>query len=56
MTQVDEGMRFSVWTGLEAHWPLGNINRARTETYEHSASFRANFNRCPIHEPAGMDR
>lgn len=50
---VDEAMRFSIWTGLEAHRPLGNINRARKATYEHSADFRANFNRCPIHEPAG---
>jgi hypothetical protein len=48
---VDEEMRFSVWTGLDAHRPLGNINRARRETYRHSASFRAGFNRCPIHEP-----
>ena len=48
---VDEAMRFSVWTGLAAHQPLGNINRARRETYEHSARFRANFNRYPIHEP-----
>lgn len=49
---VDEQMRFSVWTGLAAHEPLGNINRARKATYEHSAKFRADFNRCPIHEPA----
>lgn len=48
---VDEAMRFSIWTGLAAHGPLGNINRARKATYEHSASFRANFNKCPIHEP-----
>ena len=48
---VDEEMRFSVWTGLSAHQPLGNINRARKSTYEHSADFRAGFNKCPIHEP-----
>ena len=48
---VDEEMRFSVWTGLAAHQPLGNINRARKETYAHSADFRAGFNKCPIHEP-----
>lgn len=48
---VDEGMRFSVWTGLAAHQPLGNINRARKASYEHSAQFRADFNKCPIHEP-----
>ncbi|WP_427025396.1 catalase family protein [Aureimonas ureilytica] len=49
---VDEEMRFSVWTGLAAHQPLGNINRARRSAYQHSAEFRARFNRCPIHEPA----
>ncbi|MEH3108276.1 MAG: catalase family protein [Sphingomonas fennica] len=50
---VDEAMRFSVWTGLAAHRPLGNVNRARKAPYCHSADFRAGFNRCPIHEPAG---
>ena len=49
---VDEEMRFSVWTGLAAHQPLGNINRARKASYEHSANFRADFNKCPIHEPS----
>ena len=50
---VNEEMRFSVWTGLAAHQPLGNINRARKAPYEHSARFRERFNGCPIHEPAG---
>lgn len=50
--KVDEEMRFSVWTGLEAHRPLGNINRARKAPYEHSAQFRAHFNGCPMHEPS----
>ena len=48
---VDERMRFSVWTGLAAHQPLGDINRARKDTYRHSADFRQRFNGCPIHEP-----
>ncbi|MCQ8781006.1 catalase family protein [Mangrovibrevibacter kandeliae] len=48
---VDEAMRFSVWTGLAAHQPLGNINRARRAPYQHSAGFRQRFNGCPIHEP-----
>ena len=48
---VDEHMRFGVWTGLAAHRPLGNINRARNEPYRHSADFRERFNGCPIHEP-----
>ena len=51
---VDEAMRFSVWTGLAAHQPLGNINRARRDTYRRSAEFRAAFNHCPIHEPGGL--
>lgn len=37
---VNEEMRFSVWTGLAARRPLGNINRARKAPYEHSAKFR----------------
>jgi hypothetical protein len=52
VAQVDEAMRFSIWTGLAAHQPLGNINRARREVYQHSADFRARFNGCPLHEPA----
>lgn len=50
--KVDEEMRFSIWTGLTDHQPLGNINRARKDTYRHSAEFRAKFNGCPFHEPA----
>jgi hypothetical protein len=52
---VDETMRFSVWTGLAAHQPLGSINRARKATYRHSAAFREHFNRCPIHEPVARN-
>lgn len=51
--EIDEETRFSIWTGLAAHRPLGNINRARNETYRHSAEFRARVNGCPFHEPAG---
>lgn len=49
---VDESMRFSIWTGLAAHQPLGNVNRARREPYRHSADFRERFNGCPIREPS----
>ena len=48
--EIDEQTRFSIWTGLAAHRPLGNINRARNETYRHSADFRARVNGCPYHE------
>lgn len=49
---MDDRLRFTVWNGLEAHRPLGAINRVRRRTYELSARFRETFNRCPIHEPA----
>ncbi|MEJ5978916.1 catalase family protein [Novosphingobium sp. PS1R-30] len=53
LRRVNEEMRFSVWTGIVAHQPLGDINRARKDTYRHSAAFRETANRCPIHEPSG---
>ena len=52
--EVNEETRFGIWTGLAAHQPLGNINRARNETYRHSADFRARVNGCPYHEPMGQ--
>ena len=51
--EVDEGMRFSVWTGLAAHQPLGSINRARKTPYRAAADYRGQVNRCPLHEPTG---
>lgn len=51
---VDETLRFSVWTGLEAHRPLGSINRVRQATYVMSSAFRERFNGCPIHEPTSV--
>lgn len=48
---VDEALRFSPWTGLEAHRPLGSVNRARRRTYEMSAAYRARVNGCPVREP-----
>ncbi|WP_299654432.1 catalase family protein [uncultured Jannaschia sp.] len=48
---VDDGMRFAPWIGIEAHRPLGSVNRARKATYDHSAAFRSRVNGCPIHDP-----
>lgn len=48
---MDDGLRFSIWTGLAAHQPLGQVNRARKAPYQASADFRAAVNGCPIHEP-----
>ena len=50
--QVDDEMRFSPWTGLAAHRPLGAINRVRKPTYEASAAFRSHANGCPVREPS----
>ena len=52
VARIDEQTRFSIWTGIAAHRPLGNVNRARKDTYNHSADFRARTNGCPFHEPA----
>lgn len=52
---IDDGMRFSVWTGVAAHQPLGQINRVRKSAYQMSADFRAQFNGCPIHEPRALE-
>ena len=53
--RINEQTRFSVWTGIAAHQPLGNVNRARRGTYRHSADFRARVNGCPYHEPVSAE-
>ena len=52
---VDEELRFSPWTGLAAHQPLGAVNRSRKEAYRTSADHRARLNGCPYHEPQAID-
>ncbi|HTG38329.1 catalase family protein [Sphingomonas sp.] len=51
---LDEALAFSPWHGLAAHRPLGNINRARRESYRYSADRRREANGCPLHEPLGI--
>ena len=51
---VDDRLSFNIWHGLLAHQPLGNINRARKDTYVRSAEFRRGFNGCPMHEPRSL--
>lgn len=46
----DDAMAFNPWHGLEAHRPLGSINRARRPAYEMSAQKRAQVLGCPMHE------
>ena len=51
VAEVDDNLRFSVWTGLAAHQPLGGVNRVRKPIYDHSVGYRRRFNGCPLHEP-----
>lgn len=51
---TDEALSYNIWHGIAAHRPLGNVNRARRETYRFSADFRRGFNGCPMHEPARL--
>ncbi|WP_294325325.1 catalase family protein [uncultured Sphingomonas sp.] len=51
VAEVDDNLRFSVWTGLAAHQPLGGVNRVRKPIYDHSVQYRRRFNGCPLHEP-----
>ena len=41
-------LSFSPWNALNAHRPLGSINRVRKAAYEMSAGFRKNHVRCPV--------
>jgi hypothetical protein len=47
----DDALSFNIWRGLTAHQPLGNINRARNDTYRRSTAFRGRINGCPMHDP-----
>jgi hypothetical protein len=48
--RIDDAMAFSVWHGVEAHRPLGRINRVRKDAYQ-AANFRSAGNGCPAREP-----
>ncbi|MEH3158713.1 MAG: catalase family protein [Sphingomonas taxi] len=52
--KTDEALSYNIWHGIAAHRPLGNVNRARRDTYRFSADFRGQFNGCPMHEPARL--
>jgi hypothetical protein len=53
VARIDKGASFSPWHGLEAHRPLGAINRVRKAIYEASAAFRLGHNGCPLHASGG---
>jgi len=51
----DEILTFSPFHCLAAHRPLGNIMRARRQTYAMSSQFRHDMNGRPMLEPRGID-
>lgn len=51
---TEDALAYNIWHGLAAHRPLGNVNRARRDTYVFSADYRGKFNGCPMHEPAAL--
>ena len=51
-TEIDDGMGFSPWHGIEAHRPLGALMRMRKLAYARSQQFRSERNRTPVREPS----
>ena len=49
--EIDEGMGFSPWHGIQAHRPLGALMRMRKLAYARSQQFRSERNRVPVREP-----
>lgn len=52
--EMDDGLAFSPWHGIEAHRPLGSVMRARRVAYQASADFRGRHSGCPMHEPVAV--
>lgn len=48
-----EGLSFSPWHGLDAHRPLGGINRVRRTVYETISKLRHELTNTPRVEPTG---
>ena len=49
-----ENLSFTPWHGLEAHRPLGGINRVRRTVYETISRLRHGLNHAPRVEPSGF--
>ena len=47
----EDALAFNPWNALDAHRPLGSINRVRKPVYAGSVDFRSRHNGCPIAEP-----
>ncbi|MGS2810411.1 catalase family protein [Nocardia sp. MW-W600-9] len=47
----DDVLSFNSWRGLDAHRPLGSINRLKKRVYEASSDYRHDVNNAPRLEP-----
>ncbi|MFC8043395.1 catalase family protein [Nocardia sp. NPDC057353] len=50
----DDVLSFNSWRGLDAHRPLGSINRLKQRVYEASSNYRHQVNNAPRVEPADV--
>ncbi|EMC92225.1 hypothetical protein BAUCODRAFT_38244 [Baudoinia panamericana UAMH 10762] len=51
----DDHMKLNVWYGLEAHKPLGSVNRLRKELYKASVVKRAELNAADVKYVSSVD-
>jgi hypothetical protein len=47
-------LSFTPWHALEAHRPLGSINRVRRAVYWEISGLRHTLNQAPLHKPKGL--
>lgn len=51
----DDHMKLNVWYGLEAHKPLGSVNRLRKRLYQASSKRRADINATEVQLVGSVD-
>ena len=51
----DDRIRLNVWYGLEAHRPLGSVNRLRKELYKMSSKTRGELNAVELRDIGSVD-
>lgn len=52
----EDKVKLNVWYGLEAHRPLGSVNRLRKEVYQASVAKREKMNATAVEEIASVDQ
>ncbi|AGB23018.1 hypothetical protein Mycsm_02689 [Mycobacterium sp. JS623] len=51
---ADDVLSFNSWTAMQAHTPLGSINRLKAKVYDASSEFRHGKNNAPRVEPTSI--